>query len=107
MCNPGLNIGKDKPALTNILKSAGKLNYGLSIRLYDNKLKLKVKIINCIKQAIKWTIYYDFVLVKKYNIYVHRERSGRICTKMLTFGGQKCEILNFFLNFCNIHILLL
>lgn len=92
MCDPGLNIGKDKPALMNILKSVGKLDYGLSIRLYDNKLKLKVKIINCIKQAIKWTIYYDFVSVEKYNMYLHRERSGRICTNMLTSGGWKCEI---------------
>lgn len=46
MCDPGLNTGKDKPALTSILKSVEKLDYGLSIRLYDNKLKLKVKIIN-------------------------------------------------------------
>lgn len=49
MCDPGLNTGKDKLALKDILGSVGKLEYDLSNRVYENKLKLKVKIINWIK----------------------------------------------------------
>lgn len=46
MCDPGLNTGKDKPALRDNLGSVGKSEYGLSVKLCENKLKLKVKIIN-------------------------------------------------------------
>lgn len=65
MCDFGLNIGKDKLVLRDILGLVGKLEYGLSVKLYENKLKLKVKIINWIKWVVEWSMYYDFILVKK------------------------------------------
>lgn len=34
MCDPGLNTDKDKP----VLKDVRKLEYGLSIKVYENKL---------------------------------------------------------------------
>ena len=51
-------------ALKNILGSVGKLEYDLSIRVYKNKLKFKVKIVNWIKQVAEWSVYYDFILVR-------------------------------------------
>lgn len=38
MYDPGLNTDKDKPVLKDILGPVRKLEYGLSIREYENKL---------------------------------------------------------------------